>query len=215
MTIAALGGLRMRFDVLAEIDKYRKHPRFQVERHFDIFLIPYLPNIINYFYNSNYEFAVPEFPLRKALVNDRFKSRYESISVDYAIFDRTKKKIACIELKTDNESHSVIQDQNMKRLSMSVTAAQLLEFIEERTKYQLKNVTTYKFGELKRFLESTGAWKCRTGKIEYFKVGPTNSRISDLNYLSFSKIISEYEDKSDDWKDIRRYLEKWDNNINS
>jgi hypothetical protein len=204
----------MNFDVLKEIDKYRKHPRFQVERHFDIFLIPYLPRIINHFYQTGYDIAVPEFPIRKSMVSDRCHSEMESISIDFALFDRTRKRIGCIELKTDNESNNAVQDKNMESIKAVCSAKDLLTFIDDRCKYKSMEISTYKFRELRNYLKEIKVFDCNIGCVDIYKITPHNPKMRDDQYLSFRRICHEIGDLDSDWLLIRDYLRKWDEAIN-
>ena len=203
----------MNNNILIEINKYRKHPRFQVERHFDIFLIPFLPSIINRFYETEFEIAVPEFPIRKKLVNEKYKSDMESISADYALFDRKNKRIAFVELKTDNESNNTIQDNNMKKLVSNVKAVEVKKFIEDRCIYKPNTLTTYKYQELRTFLQNQNVYDCFSGNCYAYKITPHNIKMPEDQYLSFRKVVNEYDNNSTDWQEIKKYLEIWDEGI--
>lgn len=199
-------------EMLKVINEYRKHPRFQVERHFDIYLIKYLCDIINYFYETTYDFIIPEFPIRKKLLIPKNKSVYESISTDYALFDRTNKMIACVELKTDLESNNAKQDANMKVIE-SLDSLELARFIEERCNYKKNQVSTMKFTHLRNYMIQNKVMDCRNGKVKIYKITPTNIKAAG-DYLSFSKIYNEYKNKEDkNWMIIKEYLKEWDNPI--
>lgn len=201
----------MEFDVLAEIDKYRKHPRFQVERHFDIFLIPYLPGIINHFYHTAYDLAVPEFPVRKKLVNGNCKSQWESISVDFALFDKKNKSLGCVELKTDLESNNDIQDKNLEILG-NTRAEALKAFLEDRITYRPKDIKTFKYLSLVDYLKRMELYDCFVGNISVYKITPENKR-NKKEYLSFSRIVNEYHNDKKDWAEIKKYLERWNSGV--
>lgn len=85
------------------LEKWRKFPKYQLERRLDIFFALYLPEILKKVPNINIEVThndiIPEFPLKK-------NNSCSSTNVDYAIFsnENGKIKLYLLELKTDMNS---------------------------------------------------------------------------------------------------------------
>lgn len=202
--------------ILGKLDYYRNFPRFQLERHFDVFLINYIPQIINFYNNTNYSVVFPEFPVRKKLLTHKYKSDMESVAFDYAIFDTSNKSIAIVELKTETESNKLIQDKYLATLSQSVTCSDLIEFINDRVNHGGESRTKRKYQFLKEELVRTNCLDCSRELLQTYKISPSNNKLNDDDYYSFKQIANEVrfsDEKNESWLLICKYLEKWDQGI--
>ncbi|MDM7913262.1 MAG: hypothetical protein QUS09_09210, partial [Methanotrichaceae archaeon] len=196
--------------MLALIDKYRFLPRFQVERHFDIYLIPFLATILNQLGHGHYDFILPEFPIQKCLFSERAKNNWESISMDYAAFDRDNQRIALIELKTDLESNRESQNEFLRSIE-GMDLHSLLRFIEDRG-MRGRDVKTLKFSFLASILQKNGLEKCFHGKPLVIKITPDNKREGFKPHIQFSDLL-RVEIDSEEWIEVREYLKKWNTPI--
>jgi hypothetical protein len=199
-------------EILKEIDTFRPHPRFKVEQHFDIIFLKYVPRIVNQFKKANFSAILPEFPVQKSKFSNA-RSKFESISVDYALFDLSTMKIGLVEFKTDSNSNNDKQDKNMISIQKNLTPRELIEFVSLRSKHKKTDDSTEKFKFLERYMAEKGLDKCVHGAIEIYKISPDGEKESGYECFPFSKIISEYHDSTEEWALIREYLKKWNSKI--
>ncbi len=199
--------------LLEKLNYYRNFPRFQLERHFDVFLIDYVPQIINCFNNTNYSVVFPEFPVRKKLLTQKYKSEWESVAFDYALFDKVDKKIGIVELKTETESNNKIQDDYLSELAISVHCMDLIKFIEERRKYKKGDRKTRKYQFLYEKMVENDCVNFSDDLILTYKISPHNPKLSDNKYYSFEKIVNEVQISDKNWPILCEYLKKWNKGL--
>ena len=118
---------------LETLDEWRHLPAYQLERRVDVFFGLLLPRIVEAVFGGNSELepmtVIPEFPLRKGLIDPDGNSENDnqSVKVDFAVFCRgeKKKRLVLVELKTDNKSIDCDQLKRMRQ-AQSVGVKELL-----------------------------------------------------------------------------------------
>lgn len=122
------------FDLL---EKWRKFPKYQLERRLDIFFALYLPEILEkeLHLNKDKMLILPEFPLKKLNDEKAEKKNNSSNNADFAVFYNNGGKIDLylIELKTDMNSID-----NLKQIKYYQTASEnsIKKFLEDIIKIQ-------------------------------------------------------------------------------
>src|SRR4051794_30956150 len=97
--------------IFSNLDRWRNLPCYQLERRFDIFLSPYLCELVESHVNEPLtNTIIPEMPLKQASSNLTDK-------VDYVLFSASGKTAYLIELKTDCDSDSKKQDKYLERVA--------------------------------------------------------------------------------------------------
>ena len=107
-------------DAFLLLDQWRHFPAYQIERRIDVFVALFLPDIFKGLSGLSPATVIPEFPLHKGklgLGNKADKQDNQSVKVDFATLssDANGKRIALVELKTDDKSLSEAQLRNMVR----------------------------------------------------------------------------------------------------
>lgn len=202
--------------LLEKLNYYRNFPRFQLERHFDVILIDYIPQIINYFNHTNYSVVFPEFPVRKKLLIPNNKSEWESVAFDYALFDKINKRIGIVELKTETESNDKIQDDYLSKLMVSVSCKDLIKFVRERKEYKKGDKKTRKYEFLYKEMyenECVNFFKDSEELILTYKISPHNLKLNNSSYYSFEKIANEVQISDKNWPLLCEYLKKWNKGL--
>jgi hypothetical protein len=91
------------------LDCWRHLPAYQLERRFDIFLSPYIRDVVAAHVGGELDpVIVPEMPLKQEGTN-------RSDKVDYVLFSADRRTVYLIELKTDCASERDAQDEYLKR----------------------------------------------------------------------------------------------------
>ena len=87
-------------------------PKYRLEQHVDVLFGMTLPTVLATKFGAVKEdlHVVPEFPISKSADNKL------SWSVDFAVFDKTNKRMYLVELKTDDRSIDAKQLKRMKRI---------------------------------------------------------------------------------------------------
>lgn len=195
---------------LSDLNFYRKFPRFQLERHFDVILLNYITNIINHFSEKScFTVVVPEYPVSKQLLQQTCRSSMESIAVDYAIFDLVSKKVAVVELKTEPGSNRDVQDKYLETIS-KLTSKNLLEFIIKRVEHKPRNQAQAKYKFLLNYLNEQNCVNefLNDNPITVYKISPKNEKLKD--YISFKDIVENVKIPNDPlWQEICKYLIEW------
>ena len=127
-TVTAEGPARRYLhQMLATLVEFKALPKYQFERRVDIFLVPFLPDILRTVLNVEgpIELVAPEFPLKRA-------SNNQSTNADYLLFDHTpgKERWILFELKTDDRSLSATQMEAYRR-AMEVGMPQLARDVHQ------------------------------------------------------------------------------------
>ena len=105
----------------AKLDEWRHMPAYQLERHVDVFVGLFLPELIEKKFHESGGVVVPEFPLHKGNlgVDQDFdqKENNQSINVDFAVFCKSEeiRRIFLVELKTESKSIRTEQLCNMRK----------------------------------------------------------------------------------------------------
>jgi hypothetical protein len=90
------------------VDEGMLIPKFQVERCISPILSLFLENILETKFPENqYELIMPEFPIRKGMLNG--ENDNQSTNIDYLLFNKTENKFTFLELKTDSKSYKYEQ----------------------------------------------------------------------------------------------------------
>ena len=114
--------------ILRQLDEWRHLPAYQLERRVDVLFGMLLPTVIGekYRVSPGNCCVIPEFPLHKGKLCDKYTNN-QSVNVDFAVFfeNRVEKHLCLVELKTDQQSISVPQIENMGRAA-AVGAKELL-----------------------------------------------------------------------------------------
>ena len=96
--------------MLSHMDQWRHLPKYQLERRADIFFAMWLPQVLERFTGKEIDRRViPEFPLKKALVDDKAMG-LETLNIDHLVFSSDMKMAWMVELKTDMNSRDDQQD---------------------------------------------------------------------------------------------------------
>jgi hypothetical protein len=199
--------------ILALLDEYRKYPRFQLERHFDVILLEYIPSILNAYFKGKrkYSIAFPEFPVSKELLKQPYISKYESVSVDYIVFDKINRKFCFVELKTDKKSNNPTQDAYLKELKTAKYKT-LIQFLCERIDSRKESWDKYQYLYNKMLEHDVIS---HSAQIEYnytidgvIKVVPKKSRKEKHKTIPFDKIV-KYQIHDPGFSLIKKYLKKW------
>lgn len=137
--------------IFNNLDKWKNLPKYQLERRLDIFLTPYLNDILFKNLNSleTNDLIIPEFPINVNLVNSLDKTdknynseiatkktcfnllnnknaKQQSFNIDYLMFSKDKSIAYFIELKTDNNSFNDSQKTRMLLARDNYTFNELL-----------------------------------------------------------------------------------------
>lgn len=176
---------------------FKALPKYQFERRIDIFLVPFLPEILSNCLKSEgpFEFVVPEFPLKRPESN---KSR----NADYLFFDRSPEKERWIlfELKTDDGSIGASQMSGYRR-AMKAGMARLVKDV--RT---IRDASPHagKYSELIRRLE--GYPVDRPVHLVYLSPGSLRRELhgTDEYSITFGDLLGlELKTSPDVWNWIR------------
>jgi len=105
------------------LDRWRHHPKYQLERRADLFFSLYLNAVLEEKFNDEKDFCIadrliPEFPVRKGTILEEFKEhphRNMSYNIDYFTTTKDLKNIIFIELKTDQKSINEKQNYYLKK----------------------------------------------------------------------------------------------------
>jgi hypothetical protein len=95
--------------IFNNLDRWRHLPSYQLERRFDVFLTPYIHEILQDYLGIKLDTAlIPEMPLKQTDSN-------RSDKVDYVLFSADRRIVYLVELKTDCASERDVQDEYLKR----------------------------------------------------------------------------------------------------
>jgi hypothetical protein len=114
----------MKFEsIFNNLHEFRNFPQYQLERRLDIFLIEYIPFVLDKLYQKgDWKLVLPEFPINSH--NGFFDQ------MDYLYCNG--KTLLFIELKTDSRSYEVDQENRYKELVRENDWNKLFEFIKEK-----------------------------------------------------------------------------------
>lgn len=105
------------------LDNWRHHPKYQLERRVDIFFSLYLKEVLEDKFKGDNGFCmanrlIPEFPVRKGTILEEFKEhqhRNMSYNIDYLTASEDSKNIIFVELKTEQKSINEKQNYYLKK----------------------------------------------------------------------------------------------------
>ena len=99
--------------VLEKLDRWRHYPKFQLERHVDIFLAFWLPQVLEAHSGQPIDRRlIPEFPIKKSLFANA-KGR-ETVNMDFLALSEDKATAWLVELKTEMSSRRDSQDKALE-----------------------------------------------------------------------------------------------------
>lgn len=194
------------------LDDWRHLPKYQLERRADIFFALYMKEIIEHAFPGaviERKHIIPEFPLRKGVMNDQTPDDDRSTNVDYMVFDEKHRTVYLVELKTDENSAGPGQ-----RALLAAAAEKMPELIKGilhiATKPLLKQHKT-KYEALRQKLEVLGLVKqvertyveCCEGlsvKPIYIKPSRTWKSAADggITVIDFEQVIEAISANEDD-----------------
>lgn len=99
--------------LIKEFEKLNKVPKFQLERAISPLLGIFIEEIINKDCDASVDHSQPEFPLKK-------RGSKQSTNIDWLLFDKNKKAIYCVELKTDPNSYDKEQNKIYKSVKKRI-----------------------------------------------------------------------------------------------
>jgi len=197
-----IGGVLILDETINEIfkllDKWVRHPKYQLERRADIFFAWYLPEIMKAIYDKNLsimrEHIIPEFPLRKGDSN-------ESKNVDYAIFG--EKTIYLVEQKTTMDNVKDIKSKDIKYL---LDARKTVEE-DNGMRTLMKNICDIR--------DSSKQFKKYDTLLCNFENNDMNKRINNINHVKILYLLPLNPYKHDKFKrsSIRETFKNNDINI--
>ena len=129
---AEMRGGRGHVDSIAALfdrmDEWRHLPKYQLERRSDLFFSLYLPEVLEarFGFPVNHR-VVPEFPVRKATIRPHVRGD-DCCNIDYLALSATGSESVFVELKTDQASRRVQQDDYLLK-AQQVGLPALLEGI--------------------------------------------------------------------------------------
>ena len=105
-------------DAFCQLNQWRHFPAYQLERRIDVFVALFMPAVFKSHFGLSPVTVIPEFPLHKGELHHANKGENQdnqSVKVDFAVLSSgaNGKRIALVELKTDNKSIDEIQLKNM------------------------------------------------------------------------------------------------------
>ena len=169
-------------------------PKYQAERRLDVFFGLDMEDILkecrsDLFAEEDQLILVPEFPLQKN------KSNNECTNIDYLVFNKTKKCVHAIELKTD--THSVDDDQidYYGKFKHETSLEDLFSFAKKKRAGR----SGRKYRYLSEYITENHLEECQTkGNVIYILPNcdfPDSIKISDNGFdsITFSDIVNRME----------------------
>jgi hypothetical protein len=189
------------FDTL---DDWRQLPAYQLERRADIFFGVYMKEILEKKFNDDISHVIPEFPIRRGILKtkDANKSPNKSIKIDYFAKSVRTNTVYFIELKTDNGSTRVEQDDYLLQLK-NMDFEKILHGVKDIAK---ASKSKEKYKHLFNKLETAGLMKygnvesIANHKIEIVYILPDPEKLKkalNAQVISFKEIIGYLSDKND------------------
>lgn len=128
-------------NLFKNLDNWRRHPKYQLERRVDIFFSLYLKEVLEDKFKSDNGFyiadkLIPEFPVRKGTILEDFKDHQHknmSYNIDYLTTCKDSKNIIFVELKTEQKSINKNQNNCLKE-TKEIDFIKILEGIKELCK---------------------------------------------------------------------------------
>lgn len=149
--------------IVANLDRWRHLPAYQLERRADIFFSAYLPAVVAEHTGVDVSpHAIPELPIRRDLIWPDQRSR-KSVKVDYAVFAADRSRVFFVELKTDAGSRRTTQDHYLSRsveIGLHTIVQGIVEISQATNAYQ-------KYGHLLHALADHGCVRLPDGLDEY------------------------------------------------
>jgi hypothetical protein len=121
------------------LDTWRHLPSYQLERRADIFFAPYISDLMLELYATSPTLVIPEFPIRIGTIYPNIDIN-KSYKADYLVILKKLNRCVLIELKTDDKSRRLKQDDYLSA-AKSVGFMALLEgvvMISKATSSKLK-----------------------------------------------------------------------------
>ena len=195
------------------LDSWMLLPAYQLERRADIFFAIYLDKIIQAKFSQIVDFIVPEFPIRVGDTAETLSNSNRSYRIDYVVVCQSSRKVYFIELKTDQDSRRVKQDeylQKAKELNISKLVDGVIKICKATASKKYKHLISVlsDIGWLS-FLNGEYSNTSRDYEISVVYIQPNNQE-NDNNIVSFSEVISVLSDQNDDLtKRFVESLRKW------
>ena len=187
-------------NLFQNLDNWRHHPKYQLERRVDIFFSLYLKEVLEDKFKSGNGFyiadkLIPEFLVRKGTILENFKDHQHknmSYNIDYLTTCKDLKNIIFIELKTDNKSINKKQNYYLEK-TMEKNFYLILTGIKELCK---ATKSKFKYYYLLRELELMGL----VSNLE--NLGKMMEKIKDVQRFpskKYDELIDEIEITDDDY----------------
>ncbi len=183
-----------------------KLPKVQVERIVGPILQPFLEEIVTHCFSENSEFSgsymllAPEFPLKKKYNN-------QSTNIDYLMFNKDKKFLLFVELKTDKESMSEgqrkIYNEGLERKFSDLLGGleKIFKATSRKDKYQfLKDLIA-----AHELLPDEG--EGNESRLVYLTPSPLNQKAKGCQEITFDKFPEEVRCYPEEWRIIRKKLQ--------
>lgn len=199
-------------EVLANLDRWRHLPSYQLERRFDVFLTPYLRGFVSTKVGVPLaEVIVPEMPLKQLERNLTDKA-------DYALFSEDGSAAFLVELKTDSGSIRTKQDAYLLRAQTRPWR----ESLEELKRVVAASQKKRKYIHLLHLLERAGQLRLdpelsacfREGAVARFRSDWVNvtSRVESVKALFITPRCMEGR-ACITFRDVREYLAQQDDGL--
>jgi hypothetical protein len=202
------------------LDNWRLLPAYQLERRADIFFAIYLPQILKEkLGNRAILKIIPEFPVRVGTIYPEIPIN-KSFKIDYMVI--SDKKVLLVELKTENNSRRVKQDEYLEKAS----EANIRNLIKGLIQIFEATTSKVKYGRLMRGFEELGwvkkvnnGWKntSQNKEIEIVYIQPEKDRNNDeKSVISFDEVADIIEkNKSPVSTRFAESLRKWKRSSNN
>ncbi len=189
-------------DILDKLVEFKALPKYQFERRVDIFLVPFLPRILEKTLKVEgpIELVVPEFPLKR---DDDYMSR----NADYLLYDGTqgKERWILFELKTDSEYENPKQIARYREAKKSCMP-KLIEDVRciRRSKSDHDRRTCQKYDKLLELLDKYKDHYDHPIHIVYLSPKPLDDELEgpDEHSVTFQSLL-DLDFKGEVWKVIR------------
>ncbi len=203
--------------VFDHLDAWRHLPSYQLERRADIFFSLYLPEALERKLGCPmYPDVLPEFPLRIGTldpVNSNLRLDNRSYKADYLAFSNSFDKAVLVELKTDELSRKLKQDEYLLK-AREVGLTKLLEGVRElfkKTKSTMKYLHLIeqlgKMGLLRIPFCPTDCEKIKDSACEieivsrattldvlYIQPNADSDESNMINFHDFAEIVRKHDD---------------------
>jgi len=174
----------MHTQILELLNEWRYFPKYQLERHVDVFFGLYIHQILEEKFERKYfDTVFPEFPISKQLLIQGHPGN-DVINSDFCLITSDKNIATFVELKTDHRSLRDSQDiyyENIKTFSFNDILEKLLNVVKVSS-------IKYKYLPLLSSLQKVGVINIDLDFYERYK---TENRVYANKYLKPNTIISK------------------------